>query len=72
MANLDTQAKRMSGMNHASPWRGLGKPPTGTFTGGERQASDFLYSGIAASASSGTTISIVQPYIVVYFWKRTA
>jgi hypothetical protein len=50
MADLDTAAKRISGANIGSPWRGLGYFPTGTVDGPERLAFAFMYSGITASA----------------------
>lgn len=47
---LDTRQKRMSAMNLACPWRGpLVNAPDPGFTQGNRQAADFMYSGILAS-----------------------
>lgn len=53
MANLDTPAKRMSGMHPTMPWRSPAKVVSGSFSQGDRQAVDFMYSGILASAGSG-------------------
>lgn len=52
MSDLDTQTKRMSGMHLAMPWRNPAKVPSGSFTQGERQAADFMYSGIAAAGGA--------------------
>lgn len=50
MANLDTAAKRSSGINVASPWRSRLPFPDGTINQGDRQAVAFMYSGISAGA----------------------
>lgn len=54
MADLDTQAKRVSGMHLACPWRLPAKVPSGSFTQGERQAVNYLYSGILAEGATTT------------------
>lgn len=50
MADLNTPAKRFSGMNIGCPWRGISYLPTGAVDAAERLAFVFLYSGIAADA----------------------
>jgi len=51
---LDTMQKRMSAMNHSSPWRGpLVDATEVSFNVGNRQAACFMYSGIAASTPGG-------------------
>ena len=48
---MDTAQKRMSAMNPASPWRGpMVAAAEAGFTQGNRQAADFMYSGILAGA----------------------
>lgn len=47
MADLDTAAKRFSGINVGLPWRGMGAFPSGTIGAAARAAVAFLYSGIA-------------------------
>ena len=60
---MDTQQKRMSAMHLACPWRGPSVLPTGSIGQAQRQATDFMYSGILAGEASGpiypgdTTIS---------------
>lgn len=58
MSNLDTMAKRASGMNPASPWRGPMVFSFISFAVGDRQAADYMYSGI--SSSTATTAVIAQ------------
>jgi hypothetical protein len=53
MANLDTRAKRESGMHPAMPWRSPMKVISGAFSQADRQACAFMYSGILASAGGG-------------------
>ena len=48
----DTALKRYSAMNMTSPWRGLNVTPDNTIPQGERQATMFMYSGIAATAAT--------------------
>ena len=48
MANLDTVAKRNSGINVSCPWRGLLPIPDGVISQTDRQAVVFMYSGISA------------------------
>ena len=59
MANLDTAAKRLSGINVSCPWRGFFPLPDGAITSaGDRQTAAYFYSGInpsvAANQGSGT------------------
>lgn len=56
MANLDTAAKRFSGIYPLCPWRGANIVPTGTVNQAERQASAFVYSGILANAPAAATL----------------
>jgi hypothetical protein len=51
----DTAAKRYSAMHLTSPWRGLNVVPDAAIPQGERQAVMFMYSGILAAASNGTS-----------------
>ena len=58
MADFDTAAKRLSGINIGCPWRGLLPIPDGDISSaGDRQTIAFLYSGIvpdvAANNGSG-------------------
>lgn len=55
---IDSVQKRMSAMNPSSPWRGpLVDATESGFTAGNRQAADFMYSGIAAQ----TSIPLTEP-----------
>lgn len=50
---IDTRQKRMSAMNPASPWRGPMVDATEAgFGGGNRQAANFMYSGILAAVAA--------------------
>lgn len=54
---LNSMQKRMSAMNPACPWRGpLEDATEAGFNVGNRQAADFMYSGI----SSGAAVVIVD------------
>jgi hypothetical protein len=53
MADLDTRAKRGSGMFPRMPWRSPMKVISGSFSQADRQAIAFMYSGILASGGSG-------------------
>jgi hypothetical protein len=57
MANLDTAAKRLSGINVGSPWRPTLPFPDGTIAQGDRQTLALLYSGILITGLvyAGTT-----------------
>lgn len=70
MANLDTRSKRMSGINPASPWRSFGKGPSASFNGNERQAADFMYSGISADAAASPSASVGGGYSIQMFRRR--
>ena len=59
MANLDTAAKRFSGINVMMPWRGIASIPDGTIAAGDRQALAYLYSGILATTP--TPVSTETP-----------
>lgn len=49
---IDTQAKRMSAVHPACPWRGpMVYAPGSGFGVGDRQAAAFLYSGIESGAA---------------------
>lgn len=51
---IDSKQKRMSALHLASPWRGpLVDAPEAGFTQGNRQAADYLYSGILAGGGGG-------------------
>lgn len=67
---LDTMQKRMSAMNHGSPWRGpLVDATEGGTTQGNRQAAAFMASSILAGAASG---SITWLYSFPWpFWDET-
>ena len=48
---INTAQKRMSAMNHGSPWRGpLVDATEASFTVGNRAAACWLYSGITVSS----------------------
>ena len=50
---IDTAQKRASAMNPASPWRGpMVAAAEAGFTQGNRQAADFMYSGILAGEAA--------------------
>lgn len=51
MADLDTMVKRGSGINPACPWRGPMVFAFITFDQDDRQAADYMYAGILASAA---------------------
>jgi hypothetical protein len=55
VANLDTKAKRFSGIYVMESWRGAMVVPTGTVDQNERQAAAYMYSGIHARNPNGTT-----------------
>lgn len=57
MANLDTLAKRASGMNVVATSFRLMPKPTGAIGVGPRQHAAMMYSGIL------TSISIAKPWI---------
>lgn len=59
MANLDTMSKRGSGINPVSPWRGAMVFSFISFGQGDRQAADYMYSGILA-AGAPTSVLISQ------------
>jgi hypothetical protein len=59
MANLDTAAKRGSGIAVGSPWRARLPLPDGTVAQGDRQAVALMYSGIAALAAAPVTTAPV-------------
>jgi len=64
MANLDSQAKRMSGINHGSPWRGI-LPITGaSIDQNDRQHLAFMYSGILSSEATVSSGGIPPVYSV--------
>lgn len=65
---LDTRQKRMSALHPASPWRGPMVDATETgFTAGNRQAADFLYSGIEADSGEPEALATLRP---VYTRRR--
>lgn len=48
---MDTMQKRMSAINHSSPWRGpLVDATEASFSSGNRAAAVWMYSGIAAAS----------------------
>lgn len=50
---IDSLQKRMSAMNPSCPWRGpLVAAGDTAFTQGNRQAADFMYSGILATLAA--------------------
>jgi hypothetical protein len=50
---MDTMQKRMSAMNHSSPWRGpLVDATESSTTQGNRQSAAFMYAGILAAAAA--------------------
>ena len=54
---IDSRQKRMSAMNHGSPWRGPLVDATEVGFGvGNRAAACWLYSGIAVSAPRGNLL----------------
>lgn len=57
MANLDTQSKRMSGVNVSLPFARPLSAPDGTVDQGDRQHVAFMYSGIAAGTAVAVTIT---------------
>lgn len=64
---IDTMQKRMSAMNHSSPWRGPMVDATEAgFSVGNRQAADYLYSGIGSGAAAP---SVARPMRTKY-WHR--
>lgn len=58
MANLDTRAKRSSGISVGQPWRVKLPAPDATIAQGDRQAVSFMYSGILAASAAGVTTHI--------------
>jgi hypothetical protein len=57
----DTALKRYSAMNLGSPWRGLNVVPDVAIPQGERQAVQWMYSGILAEAAEGAGLSVKDP-----------
>lgn len=53
----DTAAKRYSAMNVTCPWRGLNVIPNAAIPQGERQAVQFMYSGILAAGGAVAALS---------------
>lgn len=63
---MDTAQKRMSAMNHSSPWRGpLVRASESGTTQGNRQAAAFMYSGILASGAATFRPCWVTPSTVI-------
>jgi hypothetical protein len=52
VADLDTRAKRLAGINPGTPWRGLLPDPTGTVGIAQREQLVFLYNGISPNAAT--------------------
>lgn len=57
-----------SGGSHSHSFTGS----AGTTGSGGSHSHNFTPSGTNSDTGSGTSHNIVQPYLVVYFWKRTA
>lgn len=58
MADLDTRAKRTSGIHVGCPWRGILLDPSGTVTQADRQTIAYFYSGILAE-------ELVEPAVII-------
>jgi hypothetical protein len=60
VANLDTAAKRLSGINVSCPWRGFFPLPDGAITSAaDRQTAAYYYSGINPSVAPNSGSGIV-------------
>lgn len=58
---IDTRQKRMSAIAPRSSWRGPMVDATEAgFTQGNRQAANFMYSGILAAAPSGISPALTR------------
>ena len=57
---IDSRQKRMSALHLASPWRGpLVDAPEAGFTQGNRQAADYMYSGILAASPTPPAAGVI-------------
>ncbi len=66
---IDTAQKRASAMNPASPWRGpMVAAAEAGFTQGNRQAVDFMYSGILAGPE--VVVTALDSYIPMFRPRR--
>jgi len=58
---IDSRQKRMSALNLRAPWRGPLVDATEVgFTQGNRQAANFLYSGILAGGAAGAVLMALE------------
>lgn len=58
---IDSRQKRMSALNVRAPWRGpLVDAAESGFTQGNRQAADFMYSGILAGGAAASTLMALE------------
>lgn len=62
---LDTAAKRFSIMNVTMPWRTHMVVPDATFPQGERQASQWQYSGILWGTAAPPVTVTSFPFIIM-------
>jgi len=58
---IDSRQKRMSALNLRAPWRGpLVDATESGFTQGNRQAANFLYSGILAGGAAAANLIAME------------
>lgn len=55
--NLDSKAKRMAGMNHGCPWRGILPDSDGSVSQADRQHLTFMYIILAGAITSAVFLT---------------